>query len=106
VGYDRYQGDLARLALNELYKDVRLYVNFFQPVMKLIGKTRVDGKVKKEYDIAQTPYQRVQASADVSQERKAKLMAEYQTLNPVVLYDRIQKQLERIWKLSARETVG
>jgi hypothetical protein len=106
VGYDRYEGDLARLALNELYKDVRLYVNFFQPVMKLIAKTRVDGKVKKEYDTAKTPYQRVQASADVSQERKAKLMAEYQTLNPVVLYDRIQKQLERIWKLSARETVG
>ena len=107
VGYDRYESDLARVALNDLYKDVRLYVNYFQPVMKLIGKTRIDGKVKKEYDTAQTPYQRVQASPDVSQESKDKLTAVYQTLNPVVLYDRIQKQLEQIWKMhTTRETAG
>jgi len=107
VGYDRYEGDLARLALNDLYKDVRLYVNFFQPVMKLIGKTRVDGKVKKVYDTAQTPYQRVLASPDVSKEAKAELKALYQTLNPVLLYDKIQKHLDRIWQMRAtRETAG
>jgi len=99
VGYDRYEGDLARLALNDLYKDVRLYVNFFQPVMKLIGKTRVDGKVKKVYDKAQTPYQRVLASPDVSQESKDRLTALYQTLDPVALHTKIKTQLERIWKL-------
>ena len=27
-------------ALNGLYKDYRLYVNFFQPVLKLQSKTR------------------------------------------------------------------
>ena len=99
VGYDRFEGDLARLALNELYKDVRLYVNFFQPVMKLIKKTRVDGKVKKVYDTAQTPYQRVLASPDVSQESKDTLTALYHTLDPVALHTKIETQLERIWKL-------
>jgi len=36
--------------LNGLYDGLRLYTNFFQPVMKLIKKTRVGSRVKKEYD--------------------------------------------------------
>lgn len=100
VGYDRYEGTLARLALNDLYADVRLYVNFFQPVMKLVSKTRVDGKMKKVYDQAQTPYQRVLAAKEVSQERKDQLTAHYQTLNPVALHEKIQTQLQRIWRLA------
>jgi hypothetical protein len=97
LGYARYEGDLTRLEINDLYKDVRLYVNFFQPVMKLVAKTRVDGKVRKVYDTAQTPYQRVLASPDVTQENKDTLQALYPTLNPVVLYGKIQKQLDHIW---------
>ena len=106
VGYDRYEGEMARLALNALYKDVRLYVNFFQPVMKLKEKTRLDGKVKKVYDTAQTPYQRVLASPDVSQDNKDKLTALYQTLNPAALYDKIQRQLRYIWERHALRPVG
>jgi CRISPR/Cas system-associated protein endoribonuclease Cas2 len=101
VGYSRYEGDLARVNLNELYKDLRLYINFFQPMMKLKEKTRVDGKVKKVYDTAQTPYQRVLASPDVSEEAKQKLQEIYPTLNPVKLLDTIEKQLERLWQLHA-----
>ena len=99
LGYGRYEGDVARMEINDLYKDIRLYVNFFQPVMKLVSKTRVDGKVKKVYDTAQTPYQRVLASADVSQDRKDALQTLYKTLNPVALYNRIQEQLRHIWEV-------
>jgi hypothetical protein len=99
LGYRRYEGDLARMEINDLYKDIRLYVNFFQPVMKLVSKTRVDGKVKKVYDKAQTPYQRVLESANVSEERKATLQALYKTLNPVALYQKIQDQLLHIWEV-------
>ena len=98
VGYDRYEGEPARLALNALYRDLRLYVNFFQPVMKLIEKKRVDGKVKKVYDTAQTPYQRLLASGDVSQENKDRLTALYQTLDPVALHQSIETQLVAIWE--------
>lgn len=101
VGYDRYEGDAARMALNDLYRDLRLYVNFFQPMMKLKEKIRVDGKVKKVYDTAQTPYQRVLASPDVSAEIKQKLQELYLTLNPVKLHDTIQKQLDRLWQMHA-----
>ena len=39
---------------------LRLYTNFFQPVMKLIEKARTGsgGKVKKKYDRARTPYRK------------------------------------------------
>jgi len=43
--------------LNEIYRELRLLVNFFYPSMKLIEKTRVGSKVKKKYDIARTSYQ-------------------------------------------------
>ncbi len=39
VGYDRYSSGAALEALNRIYNDLRLYVNFFQPVMKLLAKT-------------------------------------------------------------------
>lgn len=106
VGYDRYEGEIARLALNALYRDLRLYVNFFQPVMKLIEKRRVDGKVKKVYDTAQTPYQRLQASPDVSQENKDQLTALYQTLDPMALHESVEKQLRAIWDGYANRPVA
>ncbi|MEE8162537.1 MAG: transposase, partial [Anaerolineae bacterium] len=39
VGYDRYSSRAALERLNMLYDCLRLYVNFFQPVMKLVAKT-------------------------------------------------------------------
>jgi len=42
VGYDRFEGTRAFQQLNELYRAVRLYVNFFQPSMKLKVKHRME----------------------------------------------------------------
>ena len=39
VGYDRYSSKEALTQLNRLYQLVRLYTNFFQPVMQLQQKT-------------------------------------------------------------------
>ena len=55
IGYDRYEGLGAWRALIQLYEILRLYVNFFQPSMKLIEKQRDGARVKKRYDRAQTP---------------------------------------------------
>ena len=49
--------------LNRLHGLVRLYVNFFQPVMKLRHKTRRGARVHKVYDVAGTPYQRLLESS-------------------------------------------
>ena len=55
IGYDHYSSHAALETLNHLYDLLRLYVNFFQPVMKLESKTRHGAKVHKIYDKAQTP---------------------------------------------------
>jgi len=53
--------------------------------MKLINKERVGIKVKKTYDRARTPFQRVLESSFVSQQAKEALKEQYETLNPVQL---------------------
>jgi len=59
VGYDRYSSPTASEALNAVYDLLRLYVNFFQPLMKLVTKTSHRAKIHKVYDTARTPYQRL-----------------------------------------------
>ena len=49
VGYDRFEGERAYRQLAELYRAVRLYVNFFQPSMKLRTKTRTGSRVRRTY---------------------------------------------------------
>jgi len=59
VGYDRFEGEHAYRQLAELYRAVRLYVNFFQPSMKLRIKEREGGHLRRRYDPAKTPFQRL-----------------------------------------------
>jgi hypothetical protein len=59
VGYARLEGERAYRQLGEVYQALRLYVNGFQPSMKLQAK-RYDGrKVRRIYDAAKTPLQRL-----------------------------------------------
>jgi len=106
VGYDRYEGPAACAALNALYEPLRLYINFFQPVMVLVEKTRDGAKVKKRYDTAKTPYQRVLASPDVAEEAKERLRQLYQTLNPAALLREIEAAQATLWKLACRPDHG
>ncbi len=48
IGYQRYESGQALTLLEAIYADLRLYVNFFQPVMKLISKTRRGSKLHKK----------------------------------------------------------
>jgi len=73
VGYSRYDTAEELTLLNELYGYLRLYVNFFQPVRKLIKKERIGSKVTKRYNEAKTPYRRVLASPDIEDKVKVKL---------------------------------
>jgi hypothetical protein len=99
IGYDRYESTEAYDLLQVIYSDLRLFVNFFQPVMKLVEKTRVGSTTRKKYDIAQTPYQRILASPGVDSSAKERLSDLYPTLNPVVLKHRIEANLKQLWRL-------
>lgn len=89
VGYDRFEGVGAWNRLMNLYRVLRLYINFFQPSCKLVKKERIGSRVKKIYDSARTPYQRVLDAPQVKADSKRKLTELYETLDPVVLFEQI-----------------
>jgi hypothetical protein len=96
VGYCRYDTSEQLDLLNRLYAVMHFYVNFFLPVMKLDQKVRIGSKIKKTYDDPLTPYARILACPDVSEEHKAQLRETYHMLNLVNLrqqIDQLQDQL-------------
>ena len=99
VGYDRLQSPEELALLASIYADLRLYINFFQPVLKLIAKQRVDGKVIRTYDQATTPFRRVLALDTISVQIKARLTDQYFHLNPVVLRASIDANVALLWKI-------
>ena len=99
VGYDRLETPEELALLGSIYADLRLYVNFFQPVLKLIAKERVDGKTIKKYDQAATPYRRVLALEQLPFEIKVRLTNLYVSLNPVTLRASIDTKVARLWKI-------
>lgn len=100
IGYDRFDTMDQLLLLNSIYDDLRLYVNFFQPVLKLVGKQRVDDRTIRTYDKAITPYRRVLLQDSISVEIKASLLNLYLHLNPVLLRKTIDDKIAVLWKIS------
>jgi len=105
VGYNRYDTPQQLRLLNQLYSHLRLYTNYFQPVMKLKEKIRMGSKVKKRYDQPRTPYHRVLESPLVEKEHKKKLNQEYAKLNPAELRRQISSLQIKLRKLTAKENL-
>lgn len=99
VGYLRYDTEDEADVLNDLYlNEFRLFKNFFQPVIKLVSKERVGGKIHRKYDTAKTPYARVMESDEVAQEVKETLRHTYESLNPAFLKREIDRKLNLLYK--------
>lgn len=104
VGYARYDTAAELEVLRELYGHLRSYVNFFQPQMRLVHKTRRGAKVTKRYDLARTPYQRLLASPEVAPEGKAELTRTYLRLNPAELKRRLTASQDKLLELNRTKT--
>jgi hypothetical protein len=102
VGYSRYDSAPQLRLLNELYGHLRLYTNYFQPVMKLKSKERNGAKVKKIHDEPKTPYQRLLDMQGITEDIQQRLRAEYETLNPAQLKREITRLQELLIKMAAR----
>ncbi len=100
IGYDRFETEAEFLLLQSIYADLRLYTNFFQPVLKLVSKQHIDKKLLKRYDQAATPFQRILASEDIPLQTKAHLTNLYVQLNPVRLRAAIDVKVANLWKIS------
>jgi hypothetical protein len=97
LGWARFESQEALEAINDLYRnEVRSWMNFFQPSVKLIRKTRVGSRLIRKYSPAQTPLDRVLAYPGVSEEVKASLREQRAALDPFQLSEAIERKLEAI----------
>jgi len=106
IGYDRYTSKAAYAQLVRVYRLVRLHANFFQPVQRLVRKSRNGASVHRVYDRAQTPYQRLGAAGVLPSATQQELEALYRSLNPLQLRRQIDTELERLWSLAAPPPAG
>jgi len=101
-GYQRYDTYEELSIINDLYhNELRLYKNFFQPVMKLKSKERVGGRVKRKYEVAKTPYQRLMESGQIRDEVRDELQGIYLSLNPARLKRNIDAKLDKLYEAYA-----
>jgi hypothetical protein len=103
VGYARHDTPEELDLLNELCSWLRLYTNYFQPVMKLVEKTRTRSRVTKKYDKAKTPFARVLNSPHIEKQVKKGLRCDYAELNPVTLGREIDRLLGRLHSVAERK---
>lgn len=87
-------------ALNALYEQMWVYYNLFQPVMHLSEKVAVGDKVRRKWDEAQTPFERLKATGKLSPERQGQLQALYEQTNPWQLHEEIYRRLAQLWEQS------
>ena len=103
LGWERYDSQAAVEAINDLYRnELRLWMNLFLPSVKLQKKVRVGSKLRRVYDPAQTPWQRVLASSPPEPRKRAACDKLRQSLDPFELKQVIDHKLERIYQLSNR----
>lgn len=103
MGWERYDTPEAVEAMNDLYRnELRLWMNVFQPSVKLLRKVRVGARVRRVYDAARTPLARVQASGEGEAEALARLQAEQVSLDPFELNRCIEEKLGAIYELAHR----
>ena len=100
VGYDRYATRDAYEQLNEIYWRLRVYSNFFQPISKLISKERMDAKVRKRYDEAKTPYQRLQEARVLDEATQQTLAQLYQRANPMRLLSEMRELVQDLKQMA------
>lgn len=95
-GYERIDSELLVPLMNKIYKELwNPYRNYFFVCRKLVSKSRVGGKVRKNYDQLKTPYQRLIESPDVAVEMKQFLQAQRAQINPFALKRELNKALSR-----------
>jgi hypothetical protein len=101
VGYDRFVGEHAYRQLAELYRALRLYINCFQPSMKLQAKQRDGKKVHYVYDPAKTPLQRLLQSGILTAQKQQELTEVAQALDPIRLFQHVESLQNAVFHCAA-----
>ena len=100
IGWDRYDTAEAVRTMNDLYaNELRLYMNLFQPSVKLIRLVRKGSRKTRRYDSPKTPLDRLAAMSVANKANVERLLELRARLNPFELAAVIRRKLDRIWKL-------
>ncbi len=104
LGNERLDTVAQTLALNQLYDKMWIYYNFFQPVMRLAEKEWIQEegqspRLKRRYDKARTPFDRLCATSAISAERRAELETLRKETNPRQLRQEIYNLITYIFTL-------
>jgi hypothetical protein len=101
LGYVRYDSLVALHAINTLYTgDLRLLQNLFLPSVKLLRKERVGSRIRRHYDPARTPFERLKRCQGADPKAVAELETLRRRLDPFALSQSIERQLIRIYALA------
>ncbi len=99
LGYTRIDCQAALPAMNDLYEVLDQYLNHFVPSRKCLEKVRIGSRYRKQYDKAQTPYQRVLTHLSIPEDVKANLRREHGQLNPLLLKRQVDMLIARAFKI-------
>lgn len=100
VKYARFDAPEIVVALNAVYDVLTPYLNHFVASRRTTSKERIGAKwrITREKK-SLTPYLRVLAREDVSDEVKEKLKQEHDRLSPLVLKREIDRRLKRVFAI-------
>ena len=108
LGWLRLDADPAIVKLmNEYYEILDLYLNHFQAVRRTMSKERINSKYKRVFEkIAKTPYQRLLEHNNISNEIKEKIKREHESLNPLLLKEKLDILKKKIFDFQRIHTIS
>jgi len=107
VGHGRLMGEHASHQLDELYRALHWYVNCFQPSMKLVTKQVEGRKIRRVYDAAKTPLQRVLLSGALSPVQQQELRTIGKAFDPLRLFQQVEQLQQATFRCEAvRSSAG
>lgn len=98
LGFGRLDTAAQASALDHLYEHLWVYYNLFQPVLHLVAKEVTTEQVRRRWDTATTPYQRLLATDGLNADWRATLAARYTQTNPRQLRRRIYDDVACLWR--------
>jgi len=99
-GYERYEDPELVLKMNEIYQAYwNPLWNYFTPCLKLKSKTRIGGRIKKEYDIPKTPAQRLLDHPSLPSPQQSYIKEQLRGRNPFWLKQQLDKKLKEFFEL-------
>lgn len=107
IGWDRYDTQEAVDAMNALYRqEWRLLTNLLLPSVKLKEKIRIGSRIKRVYDNAKTPLDRLIKSKKGDRAKLEEYRLLRERLDPFELSRKVDQKLDVIWKLATRTRIA